>query len=101
MQQEAIIFFHELRGSNAVIDSQINKYLVSHPERKIVAISYAIGGSFEKALVIFDIKEEKECNNERGKQSSQKSAHISKPNGGGSSDDYKPAFGETKRKSDH
>jgi len=88
--QEAIIFFHDIRGSNAVIDSQINKYLVDHPEKKIVAISYTIGGSFEKAIVIFDSKEERDRNNERGRQNSQTSNDIFKSDRQGGSDNHKP-----------
>lgn len=115
MAQKAETFFHSIREAGAPIDTLINRYLEKNPSLKIAAISYAIGGTFEKALVIFNDEtennevpnDETECKknsqekNDGRRQNSQKGTYISKSNGGGSADDYKPVFGETKRKSDH
>lgn len=98
MAQKAETFFHDFRNlESPPIETLINNYISERPNYKVSSISYIIGGSFEKALVIFDIKEEKECNNERGKQSSQTSTYISKPDRRGSTDFNKSTFGEAKR----
>lgn len=63
MAQEAVIFFHDLRKPKQItVDAQINQYLSEHPEKKITSASYNVGGTFEKALVIFDAKQQKESN---------------------------------------
>ena len=100
MIQKAEIFFHDIRKPHALsIDALINNYISEHPEHKIACISYTIGGSFEKALVIFDVKEEKD-NNERGRQNSQTSTYISKPDRKGSTSINKQASGMPERRSD-
>lgn len=100
MIQKAEIFFHDIRKPHASsIDTLINNYILEYPEHKIACISYTIGGSFEKALVIFDIKEEKD-NNERGKQNSQTGSYHTKPDRRGSTENNKQSSGVSERRSD-
>ena len=57
MQQEAIIFFHNITDSrDTSIDKQINQYLKENPNKRVSSVAYAVGGMFEKAIVIFDSK---------------------------------------------
>ena len=54
-QQKAVLFYHGVMMNQPAIDEQINTYLAENQNCKVTAASYAVGSTFEKALVIFDV----------------------------------------------
>ena len=68
MQKAENFYYGASNPHGPTIEQQINNYISANQGCRVSSVGYAIGGSFEKALVIFEFREEKRDGGPQGQK---------------------------------